>query len=252
MPSRQGMYKSKTYSADRAFRTGLVKGYRRRRKAPISSRYRRMKTEVKSVDQPLTVSPIRAGSLATTITCVNFPVDGIGFYQRIGNEISMKSLYLNGEIELNGTNAAANSGEYARIMVIYDKQTNNAAPVYTDILTAYNAAGATSSSSYDGLNQNNRKRFKILMDERINLPGTGVGGVTGINTNQETEMNSTKMNISRYIKLNGLPTCFSASAGNVTDITTGGLFVFVIGTTTVANQVAYVFNWSARLRYWDK
>lgn len=239
-------FKEKTWSKKPVVR-------RRARQVPKASMIRGTKTELKSVDIPETTVQIQAGSLGTVINTVNTLVAGNQFYQRVGNEIRMKSLYINGEITPNFTNAAGNLGEYCRIMVIYDNQTNKATPVFSDIILSITQAGATSSTAFDGINITNKKRFKVLMDERVVLPVCGVAGASGSNVNQTYDQNNTKINISRYIKLGGLETTYitGGGAGTVADITTGGLYVFVLGTTTVANTVAYEFSYSTRLRYYD-
>nr|WAE42745.1 MAG: capsid protein [Cressdnaviricota sp.] len=204
--------------------------------------------EVKCVDVENQTMPIQTGSVATNITVVNAPLEGAAFYQRVGRRIAMKSFHLNGYITQTFSNAAPNLATYVRIMVIYDRQTNGAAPSYADILLAYNASGATSSIVLDGINMNNRDRFTVLMDYKVTLPPIGINGVTA--SELDTIIDTTKLMVNRFIPLKNLETHFKNSAGGVGDIATGGLFVFALDINGVASN-AWQFLWTGRLRYRD-
>lgn len=222
----------------------------RTRKAPKSSMRRGTKNELKFVDVSPTTTPIEAGSVATNIVLLNTCVNGTEYNNRIGHEISMKSVHFNATITPNGTNAAALSSEYVRVMIIYDRQTNKALPSYTDIIQGIVSNGGNSNTAYDGLNLINKKRFKVLMDERRLLPPIGISGASATNVNL-TQCVNEEHNISRFIDLRGLSTEYNiTNGGTVADINTGGLYFFVLGTAT-GTSVAYQITWSTRLRYYD-
>lgn len=133
-------------------------------------------TELKSTDQATTaIAFLTAGTVALVVAP---PLEGASFYQRVGRRIRMKSIELRGEIQPSNGNAAAVTRQFARLLVIYDRQANGALPAVADILTGYNAAGATSSTVYDGLNMNNRDRFLVLRDRKLYLPPLGINGAT--------------------------------------------------------------------------
>lgn len=201
-------------------------------------------SELKSVD----VNGISLTFDATgNFQVLNIPVTGAAFYNRIGNEIMMKSLHLIGQLTL--TNNVATSNEYLRLMVIYDRQPNGAMPATADVITSYNTAGTTSSLVKDHLNPNNFDRFKILMDNRVHIPLDTTGAVSK-NDSAITDYTKNEVNINRFIKLRGLSTKYKASAAAIGDITSGSLLLFAFG--NIANATAaYSFNGTARLRFVD-
>lgn len=201
-------------------------------------------SELKSVD-------VNAISLTFDTTgnfqVLNIPVTGASFYNRVGNEIMMKSLHLVGQLTL--TNNIATSNEYLRLMVIYDRQPNGAMPTTADVITSYNSAGAFSSLVKDHLNPNNFDRFKVLMDNRLHIPLDSTG-VLAKNDAAIFDYTKNEVNINRFIKLRGLSTKYKASAGAIGDIISGSLLLFAFGNIPNATA-AYNFNGTARLRFVD-
>lgn len=210
---------------------------------------RSIKPEVKTVD--LFQFATNFDTIGT-FTCVNLPLEGASFYNRIGRKIMAKSLHVFGHIECTDGNAGATGEDYGRLMVIYDRQPNGALPAVADVLTSYNNAGATSSTASDSLNMNNRDRFVVLRDERIVLPAVGALGVTPINSSLGTDptLSTSKREINFFIKCKDLETHFKASAGTIGDIATGSIFVFSISGQSHGN-LAYIAAVSTRLRYHD-
>lgn len=209
-------------------------------------------TELKCVDtQGSVTSPFNTIGLVTLV--LNPPVEGASFYNRIGRRIRMKSLHINGWIQPSGGNAAAVPPQYARILVLYDRQANGALPAGSDILQAYNAAGGTSNTFIDGLNMNNRDRFTILRDRKVVLPALGVMGATATSqTNLDPDPNLKKsLNYQEFIKLKGLETHFKASAGGVGDISTGALLMMTITYQDANATAAWQLQYGARLKFYD-
>lgn len=201
--------------------------------------------ELKSVD-----TPSITGALNTTgsFQVLNVPVNGAAFYNRIGNQIEMRSLHLIGGVQATG-NAGTVAGEYVRIMVIYDRQPNGAAPSVADVLTSYAQAGGTTSTVFDHLNPNNKQRFLVLMDDRLSFGNTLKATAANAQTQGAIDYKG-ETNINRFIKLRGLTTTYKASAGAIGDITVGALQIFCLG-STVAGTEGYSFTGSARLRFTD-
>lgn len=204
--------------------------------------------ELKCVDTPLGSYSL---STAAPINVLNVPIVGAAFYQRVGNEIEMKSLHMIGNI-IQSNNTVANPGvsEYCRIMIIYDRSPNGSYPAIADILTSYNEAGSTTSTVYDFTNPNNFDRFKMLADIRLDF-GSNDTSIVGSNAQingliyQENELN-----INRFINLKGLATRFKASAGSIGDISSGSLLLVTYGNKT-SSTCAYLANLAFRLRYID-
>lgn len=210
-------------------------------------------TELKSVDTPNQTQAIN--SLGFYTVC-NIPEEGSSFYNRIGRRIRMKSLHLRGQINPSNTNANAVPQGQARIMVVYDRQSNGALPALSDLILAYSASGATTSAVLDGINMNNRDRFLVLMDNQVTLPAIGVNGATPANITMYPDPNANAggnqgtIMVNRFIKLKGLETHFKASTGAIGDIATGALLVFTLSSDPNASQ-AYNFNWTSRLKFYD-
>lgn len=177
---------------------------------------------------------------------------GTGFFNRIGNRITMKSLHLVGTLTTTA-NVTAGIVEYLRIMVVYDKQANGAAPAITDILldTAQDATSVT--NAWSSTNINNRDRFLILMDDRIDIPNNAA---TALTAEQQSIMpqggDQQEVNINRFIKLNDLEAMYKASSSPavIGDITVGALWLVTLG-TAAAGAEGYQLTYNARLRYHD-
>lgn len=178
--------------------------------------------ELKKIDTVLLNTNV---STTASITLINGCARGDDSDDRIGREIQMKSVQVRGDFYPNGTNA----GDLVFWAVVYDRQTNAAAPVWTDVYT--------SDGIYPQLrNLDNRKRFKVLGSGYIQLPKAGA------------EYPYTPFEF--YRKLNHPVEFNSENNGNVGDITTGSLFWFVRA-TTVAGDNDYTLQAYSRVRYSD-
>jgi len=210
----------------------------------------------KSIDMG---GPITAGiSTTATITQVigtgggsgngGWPIQGAGLFNRVGNRISLKSLHLVGQL-FPTTNSTTGVAEYLRILVVYDKMPNGAAPAIADILADQDETGTLTTSTWSNMNLNNRDRFKILMDDRIHVPNNSAG--------QEGDQFAAvidykgEYNINRFIRLQDLETMFKASStGQLSDVSTGNLWLVTIG-NVASSANGYQLRWNARIRYTD-
>jgi len=98
--------------------------------------------------------------------------------QRIGNKIALCSL----ELRLYLVSRSATTyAQVCKLAVVYDRSPNGEYPSYTDIYSAINPDGTTSSDSYNKSGQppnvNNMDRFVILYDELWPLPNAGPSNV---------------------------------------------------------------------------
>jgi len=185
---------------------------------------------------------------AATFTLLNGLKLGTSAFQRIGNKITMKSLYWSLGFGL----AAADSDPATdtnvlnvpvRMMIVYDKQPNGALPVLGDLLSAFAGVDNTTARAIDmnsPNNLNNKDRFIVLADKRFILSSNG---------------NSSR-HIKKYKKLSTSVAYKSgATVGDITDITSGSLY-FIAFTDSeingVADPVATVgMKGDIRLRYQD-
>lgn len=181
--------------------------------------------ELKFVDTSFSSDPA-AGSVAFTAgTLLNSLDVGAGGSQRVGRKVTIKSLLIRYQNKLAPTSVG---GSPIRILVVYDKQANGAAPAITDILLTDSANSPN--------NIGNSDRFVTLSDQ-ITMP---------VSTGGEFQVSDVI-----FKKLN-LETMFNANTdGGIDDITSGSIYMFVaqFGGITVA---APDFSASCRVRYTDK
>jgi hypothetical protein len=142
-----------------------------------------------------------------TITCLNCMQEGSSVSTRVGRQITMRSVEAQLMVYQNG---AATGGVLA-IAIVYDRQTNAAAPSWTDIWTA-------DTHSNMMRNHDNKRRFKVLHRDRIALPSVGA--------------DVTNVTIEFYRKLRHPTEYNGTNGGTVADITTGGLFLCYQGSQT--------------------
>lgn len=105
-----------------------------------------------------------AVSAAAAFTLLTAPVQGSDFVNRIGRRIIVKSVFVRGYIQTEGslTQAAAGApAQQCRLIILVDMQPNGAVPAITDILEGV--------APHYQLNLNNRDRFKILRDTTYEL-----------------------------------------------------------------------------------
>lgn len=207
--------------------------------------------ELKSVDVPTTTNLI---STTATFTLLNGVQTGNAFYNRVGNRIQMKSLYLTGSYRDSGL--AAGAPIYTRVMVIYDRAPAIASgagafPAIATVLSSYDNAGAITSTVLDHMNPNLSNRFVMLMDQRLTggLDSRAAGQTNPLDqTIYDYEVHQTK----RFIKLRGLETQYitSTNPAAIGDISAGGLYLVTFGNTAAATA-PYNFVWTSRLRYYD-
>lgn len=206
-------------------------------------------SEIKTVDVQKTTSVI---STTSTFTLLNGVQEGSAFYNRIGRKICMKSIRVSGSLQISGL--GGNVPEYLRVLIVYDRQTNGAFPVISDILANYDNAGGTNAAgdtALAGLNMNNSERFYVLRDTRYYIAnaeeGTGESNAVASIVDYQN-----KGNYDEYVKLGDLETTFKATTNPavVGNIATGGLYLVTIGTVAVGTA-GYGLVWNSRLRFKD-
>lgn len=175
--------------------------------------------EKKNIDFGGTLTPTGINGWSA-VTMVNGLAQGPGSSNRIGRKVHLKSLYL--RYMYLPTTAA---GGQARILVVYDKQTNAALPSINDILT-----GAPDINSPNNLA--NAERFVTLVDCITLLPGTAGQHVIG----------------AEYRKIN-LDQMFNTDvSANITAITSGGMYILMCPS---AGLVADTVQFATRIRFTD-
>lgn len=193
--------------------------FKRKSKEPAASRpgkkvkkptYKaRMTTmELKNLDATPQV-PNTVATTTGTVNLLNGSVVGAQPTNRVGRRFTMKSILVRGYVQLGTATTGSSS---VRCILVYDKQTNKAAPAATDIL-----------NTDDIRSQNllaNSRRFKILRD--IICPVLGTAGPQTVYINE-------------YLKCNLDVECIDGAGSNtVADITSGGLFLLTYATAGMA------------------
>lgn len=147
---------------------------------------------------------------------------------RIGRQITIKSIQVEGIIVQEDAICGPN---LVRIMIVYDKQTNGAAPTIADIM------GGQSSIRFRNLDY--RSRFVILYNKTF-----VIGQVD--NTATQAVCDARPRKVKLYRKCN-LKTVYDGTAGGVADCATGGLFMITMGHQ--ATGAASTATLAVRLRY---
>lgn len=185
--------------------------------------------ELKFTDVGLFSSALGLGSATWTTPGPNFLLNGLvpdsTATGRIGRKVVMKSLLVRVELRLAATSTG---GGFLRYLVVYDRQSNAAAPAVTDILLA-----DTESSP---MNLSNKDRFQILAE--------GTTQVASANGN----FCSTEINI--YKKLDH-PVQYNAGiAGTIADIQTGAVYILFAQSGGIGTAAPFAI-WRSRVRYSD-
>lgn len=165
-----------------------------------------------------------AMSGAGFIACINDVGAGTNFFQRVGNQITVRNVSYRFELDLpnpNSSPAGVPVPTSGRVMLIWDKQSNGALPAYTDI---FNLANYLSF-----MNPAAAQRFTILRNQQFSLSSNG----------DET------LFFEGYCQIN-MRTTF----GSVATPTTGALLlVYISDQTTAVSQPLISGCW--RVRYLD-
>lgn len=182
--------------------------------------------ELKYVDK----IDVASFSSAGTLYLLNGIAPGTGASQRIGKKAIMKTLQFRGSIGSGDTGAIPFRG-MVRLLWIYDKQSNATAPTIAQIFEV-------SGNGTAFMNMDNRDRFVVLADKQYAIDQSG--------GHQSAQL---KM----YKKIN-LTTIFNAgTAGDVSDITSGSIFLVVINeqaSVSVATNNP-IISFSNRIRFDD-
>ncbi|AXF51970.1 MAG: coat protein/nuclear export [Cressdnaviricota sp.] len=184
--------------------------------------------ELKVVDTALTTTIIPT---TASITLLNGIATGTDYTNRIGRKIMIKSILFRTTLVPN-TSSNTPAGDTTRHMIIYDNQSNGAAPVIADILQ--------NSGINDPMNLNNRDRFRVLFDKYVTMEaaqyaaGTLTAGSPGARQ------------VKLYKKCN-LDQVFNNTGSTVASIQTGALYYVVL--SGFNNQSTSL--WTCRIRFID-
>jgi len=182
--------------------------------------------EMKFVD--LASNIVNLNSSTTNVQLLATIAQGASQSQRIGRKVQLKSVQIKGRVYASTTTTISG----CRYLVVYDKQANKAAPVWTDIMD---------TATYDAMKRDdNKDRFIILRDVITQV----IGNSTTPSTGQESQT------VDLFIKIN-MPTEFAAvGTGAIGDIVAGSLWLISIGEITAGTAAAFL-EFTSRTRYQD-
>lgn len=169
-------------------------------------------------------------SAAGAVGLMNGVALGTDYTDRIGRKIVLKSIFMKFTIQPSTTSCP--SGDSVRLLVVYDSQTNGAAPAVGDILN--------SATHIAPMNLNNRDRFKVLFDKHMTTEGNAftAGAITaGASTPKFTKF---------YKKLDH-EMIFQGTAATVGSIATGAIWLLLINLQGNLTNVYY----NCRVRFED-
>lgn len=159
---------------------------------------------------------------------------GNTYEDRHGDATTIKSIRLRFTI-LGGSVVLGNapSKQWVRCLLFWDNQPNGAVPGGNLPLVALNVNALTDPQySY---------RFKILHDERFCI---SPNGTTIVQSNKENT------DCSDFYKSNlNLVSNYSGNAGTIADLTTGALYLYVIGDTAATTNENPVVTFYSRCRF---
>lgn len=172
-------------------------------------------------------------TLNAGLVLLNGVVQGTDYTNRVGRKTIMKSIYLRFTLLPNTANSAP-IGDFTRIIVVYDCQTNAAAPLAGDILQ--------SGGDYmSPLNLNNRDRFKVIHDKLVPMnPNVYTAGAltAGDPVNKAWKM---------YKKIT-METVFGGTGATVGSIQTGSIYLLYMS----AGATSYsTLTYNCRIRFID-
>lgn len=215
----------------------------------LSAGRARASAEVKVVDTIVgsaggVIIPINTAN--NNIQYCNLIASGAGFNNRVGRRIEMQSLHLTGFIKQTSNTTTVH--DYARIVVVYDRQPNGASTVFNNVFLDYDAISGSATTSLSGVNPDERERFVICADIRLQLPANiNTNGTSG-----STDGANTSFEINRFIKFKNLQTHYKSDSSPpvIGDVATGALFVITQGSLGSGSEGwEAVLKW--RLRYKD-
>lgn len=180
--------------------------------------------ETKYVDVATNITNLNSST--TNVILLSTIAQGAGQTQRIGRKAWLKSIQIKGRIYSSTTTTISG----VRWALVYDAQTNKAAPVWTDIFD---------TAAYDTMKRDdNKNRFFILRDN--------IGQVIGNSTTPATGQES--FVIDCFVKIDKPIEFASVGTGAIADTVSGGLFLVSIGEIAAGTAAAFM-EFTSRLRF---
>jgi hypothetical protein len=156
-----------------------------------------------------------------TITLLNGCATGTTISTRIGRQVVVSSIEFSVTV---GPTVTTGTDQIDRLLIVYDRQADGAAPIITDVLAA--------SDSMSLFNPDNSKRFAIIYDKVFAVSGYADSSSAVVTGHIVRRMN-------KLIQYN------SGNAGTVADINSGAMYLISLGSAAPGATAGYV---AGRLR----
>lgn len=232
------------------------KRHHRREYGSSRSRMIALPRLTKAVDQY--VLPGAAGtatslSLNSTVayTLLNAIQNGSGPTQRIGSKIKLAGVQL--RLALKTLRSSTDLQEAWRVIIVYDRQPNGAAPTVSTLTGGLDYAGSEIQADgiFDMIHPSNRDRYIVLYDKTVRprYMSTTAGPVAPVSAVAGDQQ---YMLINKFVKIPGFPTVYGASSTPpvVGDIRTGSLYVITMGNVASGSETQCLYG-SMRTFYHD-
>lgn len=184
---------------------------------------------------PTSVSPTTSPNWILT----NGIASGTEFSRRLGNKLRLSRLMFKYQIRPLVTTLATTENARLRVVVIYDRQANGAAPsAWSDIFSGRTGADTVAASTLsvaDAMpNVDNRDRFIVLYDRVHQLQPTRTDA-SGYTASIDFGERLGRL-VNKNMSLHGLPTYYSGTTDAVGSIRTGTVHIGVVSTHSSACQ----------------
>ena len=178
--------------------------------------------ELKAVDTSVNQSADTTGG----VVLLSGIARGDDINQRTGREVTLRSIECR---FLGRVTAGTGIDQQQRLLLVYDRQSNGAAPTVADVLGSANVLYPR--------NLENRRRFKVLYDRYFQLNASGEPGSEKV--------------FKFYRRLRHPMVFNSGNAGTVADITSGAIHAVICG-SAAPGATAGTIQGRVRIRYEDK
>lgn len=170
---------------------------------------------------------------AGTIILCNGIAQGDDYYNRIGRQVLIKSIYL--RIAIINNQTTFNSSQ-VRWMLLWDSQSNNANITFPDVV-GYADSAATQMDSTQPNNLSNRDRFKIIYDKVVNVNATASGEFS--------------FAFNKKFKNCNVKTTYSGTGNTIAAVQTNALWLIASSYYPAASVNLPQFAYNCRIRYED-
>lgn len=180
------------------------------------------------------------------VQCINLIQAGTNINQRVGNRISLSHLRMRMNIFFNNVLSDNGNPVSMRLIIVYDRQTNNSAnPLTTDQLFSrlpygFAAANSTNLNASANVDINSLDRFTVIWDKFEMVAQYQSAPSYG-------PVDLACYKVDETIPLDDLETVYSASSNLQTpnDIVTGGLYLLSYSLDAQTNSS---FSWMGDIR----